>query len=67
MWRDESQPRRFTEDGYIFITIELWKCALVLPNVNLKKGTPEYELVKGALLLVVASILLGVIGYNFWF
>ena len=39
----------------------------VAPHTNLKKGTPDYELVKGALLLVVATILIGVIGYNFWF
>lgn len=39
----------------------------VAPHINLKKGTPEYEMVKGALLLVVATILIGVIGYNFWF
>jgi len=39
----------------------------IVQNTNIKKGTPEYEMVKGALLLVVASILVGVIGYNFWF
>ncbi|MBI4858572.1 MAG: hypothetical protein HY818_17695 [Acetobacterium woodii] len=39
----------------------------IAPYVQIEKGTPTYEMLKGGIITLVLLILLGVIGYNFWF
>nr|WP_320023955.1 hypothetical protein [uncultured Acetobacterium sp.] len=39
----------------------------IAPHIQIEKGTPTYELLKGAIITIALLILLGVIGYNFWF
>ena len=50
--------------GIVFMVM-MW--SFVAQHTNLKKGTPEYEMVRGGIITLVLLVLLGVIGYNFWF